>query len=183
MPCPSLGVFSRLLSREGLGRAGEGERASSARRNGEGKRSETSGSEGEEQRDARSQDGISGAGGEEERGAVPRAPQAPWDRPAPAARTEQRHHRLPRRRGSSQGCRGAEGLPGWGHTVCAGTQCCVPSPCPPSWRGLALAAQVAAPARPSPPCWVPGCLQSCRMPGSLRSSPAQLEPEVFPKCP
>lgn len=46
---------------------------------------------------------------------------------------------------------GPEGLPGWGHTVCAcaGTQCCVLTPCPPSLCGLALAAQAAAPARPS----------------------------------
>lgn len=47
---------------------------------------------------------------------------------------------------------GPEGLPGWGHTgcACAGTRCCVLTPCPPSLRGLALAAQAAAPARPSP---------------------------------
>lgn len=122
-PCPSLGVFSQFLSGEGLGRAGEGEGASSERRNGEGKRSEASRSEGEEQRDAHrgwSKEGISGAeGGEEERGAVPWAPQAPRDRPAPAARTEQRHHQLQKRCESSQCCLGTQGAARLeAHSVC-----------------------------------------------------------------
>lgn len=54
--------------------------------------------------------------------------------------------------GAPSAARGPEGLPGWGHAVCAcaGTRCCVLTPCPPSLRGLALAAQAAAPARPSP---------------------------------
>lgn len=47
-------------------------------------------------------------GGEEERGAVLRAPQVPRDRPAAAGRTEQRCRRLKRHRrvGSSRCCLG-----------------------------------------------------------------------------
>lgn len=118
-------------------------------------------------------------------------------------RSEGRFHRLPRPPGTGRlrlpewsrdisssrstvgAPRGAEGLPGQGQTVCAGVQ--VPSAASPC---RALHPCVVWPWQPKrllqpgsgPPCWVPGCLQSRRMPGSLHSSPGLLEAEVFPKC-
>lgn len=99
-------------------------------------------------------------GGEEERGAVLRAPQVPRDQLAAAGRTEQTspapealtHWELPVLPG------GPEGLPGpadAGAHGCAHRHpaCCVPTPHPPSsLRGsTVLAARPAAPARASPP--------------------------------
>lgn len=129
-------------------------------------------------------------GGEEERGAVLRAPQVPRDQPAAAAGRSRdvASFRSTDVLGALGAARGARGGAGSGeHGVLSGA-CAGPRRAAYPHRILHPRCGAARPwqpdrlLRPGPPCWLPGCFQSRHMPGSPGSSSGQLEPEVFPKC-